>query len=80
MGLHSVHSPPFLLGGGGRLNLRPNFQKKGEEGDRISIFRGGLLGKRWVTFFREKGGARGDSFYIKNKLKSEIFNDKKFTN
>ena len=32
-------------------------------------------------FFQgEGGGARGDSFYIKNKLKSEIFNDKKFTN
>ena len=42
---------------------------------RISIFRGGLLGKKGVTFFR--GGVWGYSFYIKNKLKSEIFNDKK---
>ena len=35
--------------------------------DRIPIFRGGLLGKGGgVTFFR------GCSFYIKDKLKSEI--------
>ena len=33
--------------------------------DRISVFRGGLLGKRRVSFFR--GSC---SFYIKNKLKS----------
>ena len=35
----------------------------------ISVFRGG------VSFFRE-----GCSFYINNKLKSEIFNDKKVYN
>ena len=51
----------------------PNFQKdRGGGGlDRISIFWGGVLGKRKMTFF---GGAC--SFYIKNRLKSEIFNDK----
>ena len=38
----------------------------------MSIFRGGLLRKRRMTLFRE-----GCSFYIKNKLKSEIFNGKK---
>ena len=38
--------------------------------DKISIFRGRLLEKRGVTFFR--GGC---SFYVKNKLKSEIFNN-----
>ena len=38
---------------------------------RISIFRGGLLGKKGWPFL---GG--GFSFYIKNKLKSEIFNGK----
>ena len=37
----------------------------------ILIFRGGSVGKRGVTFL--KGGC---NFYIKNKLRSEIFNDK----
>ena len=37
-----------------------------------SAFRRGLLGKRGVTFFRE-----GCNCHIKNKLKSEMFNDKK---
>ena len=40
------------------LSLPPNFQKGGEL-DRISIFRGGLLGKRGLTFFREGGGGGG---------------------
>ena len=40
--------------------------------DRTSTFRGGLLGKRGVTFFR--GGC---NFQIKSKLKSEIYNNKK---
>ena len=42
--------------------------------DRTSILRGGLLGRRGWIF---QGGR---SFYIKNKLKSEIFNNKTFTN
>ena len=49
--------------------------KKGGGGrglDRISIFRGGLLGKRGWTF------SGGCSFYIKNKLKSEIYKQKYF--
>ena len=56
---HSVQ-PLFSVGewreGGGELSVLPNFQK--EELDRISIFRGELLGKREVevTFF-EVGGA-----------------------
>ena len=49
------------------------FLKRGRL-DRISIFRGGLFGKKGVTFCR--GGGRGCSFYMK-KLKSEIFNNKK---
>ena len=48
------------------MRLLQNFEEGGL--DRISIFRGGLLGKR---------AYRGCSFYIKNKLKSETFNDKK---
>ena len=45
----SVH-PSHIVG------VRPpiKFSKKGGGGlDRISIFRGGLLGKRGVTFFKE---------------------------
>ena len=46
--------------------------------DWTSAFRGGLLGMREVTFL----GCVGEegwscNFHIKNKLKSEIFNDKK---
>ena len=37
----------------GELSLHPNFQKGGGL-DRTSTFRGGLLGKRGMTFF--KGG------------------------
>ena len=37
--IHSVQ-PPFLLGGGGGLNLQPNFQKGGGF-DRTSTFGGG---------------------------------------
>ena len=60
---------PLSAGG---LNLLPNFQKRGP--DRIWIFRGRLLEKRGDFFLQ---GGRGYSFYIKNKLKSEILNDKK---
>ena len=53
------------------------FKKEGL--DRISVLRSQdlrrwLLGETGVTFFGEGGGAC--SFCIKNKLKSEIFNDK----
>ena len=41
-GRHNVHPPPFLLKGGGGLNLQTKFQKGGL--DRISTFRGGGLG------------------------------------
>ena len=40
--------------------------------DRISNFREGIARKESGDFFQE-----GCSFYIKNKLKYEIFNDKK---
>ena len=45
----------------------------GGELDNISAFIGKLVIKRAVTFLR---GA-GCRFYIENKLKYEIFNDKK---
>ena len=60
---------PVLLGWG--LSLLPNFEKGGGV-DKISIFRGGMLVKREVIF-----SGKGCSFYIKNKLKYEVFNDKK---
>ena len=64
---------PFLIGRRGSGGNEPptKFSKRGGL-DRMSIFRGGLLRKRRMTLFRE-----GCSFYIKNKLKSEILNGKK---
>ena len=63
--------PPLSAWGGGGVEAPTKFSKKGEV-DRTSTFRGKLVGKREVTFF--KGGC---NFYIKNKLKSKIFNDNK---
>ena len=66
---YSVHPPPlpppsvFCWG----VNLLSNFQKRVAWQDVICVAR-----KEGVTFFR--GSC---SCYIKNKLKSEIFNDKK---
>ena len=48
---HNVH--PISAGG---LSLQPNFQKRVRGLDRVSIFRGGLLGKKRVTFFFWGGG------------------------
>ena len=69
---HSVHHP-FLLGRG--VNLQPNFQK-GKWLDKTSTFRGGYWERRG-DFFRGGGGGGGCNSYIKSKLKSEIFDDKK---
>ena len=66
-----VAPPPSYLQGGGWTSNQ--IFKKGWL-ERTSTFRGGLLGKRGVTFFRGGGGC---NFHIKSKLKSEIFNDKK---
>ena len=65
---HSVHPNPFLLETWGEP---PKFSKKGGGLDRTSIFRGELLGKRGWHF------SEGDAVFTKNKLKSEIFNNKK---
>ena len=61
--------PPLFLQERG-LSLQPNFQKGGF--DRTSALEGGCW-ERWSDFF-QWGGC---NFHIKNKLKSEIFNDKK---
>ena len=61
---HSVH-PPFLLGEG--VELPTKFSK-----------RVGLTGPQLLERVAgKKGGGGGCNLQIKNKLKSEIFNDKK---
>ena len=59
--------PPRLSAGGGGGGGR--FKKEGFNG--ISILEGGCW-ERGSDFFQ-----KGYNFYIKNKLKSEIFKDKK---
>ena len=66
--LHRLHPRPFPLSAGG-LNLLLNFQKGG--GLAGPQFLEGVAGKQWVTF---QGPC---NVYMKKKLKSEIFNDKK---
>ena len=61
-------TPPFCWEGG--IEPQTKFSKGGL--DRISIFRVWVAGKEEVDLLQ--GGC---SFYIKNKLKSEIFNEKK---
>ena len=60
---------PFLLGGGGEPPTK--FSKRRGGLDRALIFSGGCWGRGGDLF---EGGC---NFYIKHKLKSEIFNDKK---
>ena len=64
--MHSVQPPSFVLGGGSWASHQI-FKKYLT---RSQTLEGG------VTFFKAGGGG-GCSFYIKNKLKSKIFNDKK---
>ena len=71
---HSVHLP--LSAGGGWVEPPTKFSKKAGELDRNSAFRGGWLGKRWVTLFRGVG-VGGVQFSHKNKSKSELFNAKR---
>ena len=56
----------------GGLNLQPNFLKEGGYVTGPQLLEG-IAGIEGVTF----SGGGGCKFYIKNKLKSEIFNDKK---
>ena len=82
IGLHSAHpphpppsSPLFIAGRGREAGFEPptKFSKRGG----LKEFQ--FLERSWS----ERGGGRfpggggGCNFYIKNKLKSEIFNDKK---
>ena len=70
--LYSVQ-PPFCCGGRG-VESPTKISKKGP-GKSQFLERG--CWRRWVTFFSQGGDGRCCSFYIKNKLKSEILNDKK---
>ena len=67
-------TPPAPLSAGGSWTSYQIFKERGL--DRALIFRGGLVRKRGVTFLRGEGGSC--NFYVKNKLKSEIFNGKKY--
>ena len=77
--LHSVHPSSLSAGSGGvaggGLSLLLNFQKEGAWQDlspQISGSQRVVAGKDRGDFFQ------GDcSFYTKNKLKSEVFNEKK---
>ena len=64
--------PPAILLGGWTSN---QILKKGE--DLTLIFVGGLVGKRGGELFESEGSCNLCNFYVKDKLKSEIFNDKK---
>ena len=61
-------TPPFQQGGWASNQIF----KKGVL-DKTSTFRGGVAGKEVGEVFQ----VEGCNFHIKNKLKSEIFNDKK---
>ena len=63
-------TPPSFCKGEGWWTSYQIF-KKGEGLVTTLIFREGLVRKRGVTFLRGVS-----NFYVKDKLKSEIFNDK----
>ena len=63
-----MHPPPFCWG---RVEPPTKFSKSGERLDTISIFRGGCWERSGDLF------QWGVQFLHKNKLKSEVLNDKK---
>ena len=69
--MHSVQPFPPLSAKEGAVEPPTKFSKKGGGLDRISVFRRGAGKERGDLF---QGGC---NFYIKNKPKSEIFNNKK---
>ena len=70
---HSVYTPFPLSDGVGGLSLLPDFQKRGGWGLTGSQFLEGVACKEGGDFF--PGGEL--QFLLKNKLKYEIFDDKK---
>ena len=71
--METIVCTPLFAGGWGGGGVEP-LTKGG--GLTWSQFLEGDAGKEGVTFFRGEGG-RGCSFYIKNKLKSQMCNDRK---
>ena len=69
---------PFCWGAGAWGGGGTSYQvfKKGAL-DRTLISRGRWVGKKEVGDLFEVGGGGGCGFYMKTKLKSEIFNEKK---
>ena len=68
--MHPPHpQPPFLQGG---VSLQQNFQKGGGPAEPQLLE--GAAGKERVPNFFQGGGC---NFHTKNKLKPEIFSDKK---
>ena len=63
---------PFFWGWGGGVEPLANFSKR-REGVTRSQFLEGVAGKERGDFF-----SGGCSFYIKNKLKSQIFNNNSY--
>ena len=49
---HCVHPPPPLSAGGEGVKPPTKFLKRDRGLDKTSTFRGGLVGERWVAFFR----------------------------
>ena len=68
--IHNIVGTPHLSAGGGGVETPTKFSKRGGlTGPQLLE---GVAGKEGGDFFQ--GGC---NFHIKNKLKSEIFNDKK---
>ena len=65
-----------VVGGGGWASYQI-FKKGDLAGSQILEWVDETEGVRGGDLFRGGGGGGGHSFYIKNKLKSEILNDKK---
>ena len=65
-----VDTPPFWKGRGGELPTNFSKRRGGLTGPQLLE---GVAGKEGADFFQEAGL----QFSCKNKLKSEIFNDKK---
>ena len=64
--LQSIHPLPFVMGGGGGETLTKFSKSRGGGGLTGPVFRGGLLGKRGVTFFR------GGGFQFLDKKQTKI--------
>ena len=75
-----THPPSFWGRMGGRgVELLIKFSKR-EGASKDLTFQRVVAHKKRNDFFQRRKGGKGCSFYIKNKLKYKIFNDKKNKN